>query len=78
MIIEKLLCKSCGETIAQKDDLKHFSSLHSLKEWKQTLLGVRNVRVQLFENPQGAKFKVVTFADCNVYSFEEVKSLHCY
>ena len=71
------LCKSCGETIASGKQLHHYASLNSLKLWNQTLLGIKNIPIQVFQNPNGNKFNVLTFSKCNAHSLEEVM-LHSY
>jgi len=66
------LCKSCGETVASSRHLHHYDSLDALKVWNQTLVGIRNVPIQVFQNPNGNMFNVLTFSTCKAHSFEEV------
>ena len=66
------LCKRCGETIAANKQLHHVDSPLALKHWNQTLVGVKSVAVQLFQNPQNQKFRVVTFSKSKAYALEEV------
>lgn len=45
-----------------------------MKQYNQTLAGVKAVPVQLFQNPQGSQFNLVTFSNSTVKSLEDVSS----
>ncbi|MBN3304563.1 CRBN protein, partial [Amia calva] len=55
-----LLCRSCGHEVAFSSDLRFIASRLALAQRNHTGIGDRRVPVQLFENPQGFRFQVVT------------------
>uniref|UniRef100_H2YTW4 CULT domain-containing protein n=1 Tax=Ciona savignyi TaxID=51511 RepID=H2YTW4_CIOSA len=70
----EFLCRRCGETIANHQQLSHYTSPLAVDTWNATLLGVPRVNVQLFENPQKQRFNVVTFTTANIHAHEEAYS----
>lgn len=48
-----LLCSHCGHEVARAADLLTVPSTKALRQRNDTILGVRGVLIQLFENPQG-------------------------
>ncbi|XP_072096470.1 uncharacterized protein [Mobula birostris] len=58
---ELLLCRSCGYEVAASRDLKFVASPLALALKNGTLIGEHRVPVQLFQNPQGYRFQVLTF-----------------
>ncbi|XP_014341676.1 uncharacterized protein SI:CH211-51H9.7 [Latimeria chalumnae] len=63
-----LLCGSCGYEVASGRDLRHVASLAALPQPGDngTLIGERRVPLQLFENPQGHRFRVITLKRAQV------------
>ena len=69
-----LLCRMCGETIASSSSLINIPSQSSVKAWYEMVMGVDDVLVQEFVNPNHMKFNVITLRDANVIEAkEEVK-----
>lgn len=64
---ELLLCRSCGYEVAVSRDLKFVASPLALAQRNDTLIGERRVPVQLFQNPQGLRFQVLTFKRAAVH-----------
>ncbi|XP_067825607.1 protein cereblon [Heptranchias perlo] len=64
---ELLLCRSCGYEVATSRDLKFVASALALGQRNDTVIGERRVPVQLFENPQGLRFQVLTFKRAAVH-----------
>lgn len=56
-----LLCRACGHELAVGADIHLVSSQLALSSRNDTLVGDRLVTVQLFENPHGLQFEVITF-----------------
>ncbi|KAI4898751.1 hypothetical protein NFI96_014132 [Prochilodus magdalenae] len=61
-----LLCRSCGHEVALERDLSFVPSRLALSHRNNTVIGERRTTVQLFENPQGFQFEVVTFKKADV------------
>ncbi|XP_043103237.1 protein cereblon [Puntigrus tetrazona] len=61
-----LLCRSCGHEVAEDADLRFVPSRLALSHRNHTAVGGKRVSVQLFENPRGFRFEVVTFARADV------------
>ncbi|MGH0132605.1 UNVERIFIED_CONTAM: hypothetical protein FKN15_040756 [Acipenser sinensis] len=55
-----LLCRSCGFEIASSLDLKFVASKLALAQRNDTVIGDQKVTLQLFENPHGRRFQVIT------------------
>ncbi|XP_072422096.1 protein cereblon isoform X1 [Chiloscyllium punctatum] len=64
---ELLLCRSCGFEVAASRDLKFVASALALAQRNDTVIGERRVPVQLFQNPQGLRFQVLTFKKAAVH-----------
>uniref|UniRef100_A0A3B3QPP9 Si:ch211-51h9.7 n=1 Tax=Paramormyrops kingsleyae TaxID=1676925 RepID=A0A3B3QPP9_9TELE len=62
-----LLCRSCGHEVALDSDASFVASRLALSHRNITMIGDRRVPVQLFENPQGFQFEVVTFRKADVH-----------
>lgn len=56
-----ILCRVCGHELAQGTDIHFFPSRLALSSRNDTLVGGRRVNIQLFENPHGHQFEVITF-----------------
>ncbi|XP_078083699.1 protein cereblon [Mustelus asterias] len=64
---ELLLCRSCGFEVAASRDLRFVASALALAQRNDTVIGERRVPVQLFQNPQGLRFQVITFKKAAVH-----------
>lgn len=61
-----LLCRSCGYEIALESDASFVHSRLALSQRNNTVFGEKRVPVQLFENPQGYQFEVLTLKKADV------------
>ncbi|XP_057687220.1 LOW QUALITY PROTEIN: protein cereblon [Corythoichthys intestinalis] len=62
-----ILCRACGHELASgADTIPTVHSRMALAGRNDTLPGGRRVHVQMFENPQGLQFEVVTFRRADV------------
>ncbi|KAJ8285755.1 hypothetical protein GJAV_G00030570 [Gymnothorax javanicus] len=61
-----LLCRSCGHEVASSSDVRYIASRLALSHRNNTMIGQRRATVQLFENPNGFQFEVVTFMRADV------------
>ncbi|CAK6979616.1 protein cereblon [Scomber scombrus] len=61
-----LLCRACGHELAVGTDIHFVPSRLALSSRNDTQLGGRRVNVQLFENPHGHRFEVITFRNADV------------
>lgn len=61
-----ILCRACGHELAAGTDIHFVPSRLSLSSRNDTTLGGRRVNVQLFENPHGLRFEVITFRKADV------------
>ncbi|TRY96777.1 hypothetical protein DNTS_014498 [Danionella cerebrum] len=61
-----LLCRSCGHEVAEDTELRFVPSRLALSYRNDTKIGGKRVSVQLFENPEGLRFEVVTFRRADV------------
>lgn len=48
-----LLCRQCGHEVAHTNHLKTIPSSLAKQQKNDTVLGQKEVLIQLFENPQG-------------------------
>ena len=62
-----LLCRACGHELAFERDAKFVPSRLALSHRNDTVLGDKIVPVQLFENPHGHQFEVMTFTRADVF-----------
>ncbi|KAK5870726.1 hypothetical protein PBY51_003650 [Eleginops maclovinus] len=56
-----ILCRACGHELAVGTDIHIVQSRLALSSRNDTSIGSRRVNVQLFENPHGHQFEVITF-----------------
>lgn len=56
-----ILCRSCGHELAYGTDIRFYPSRLALNSRNDTWVGGRRVNIQLFENPHGHQFEVITF-----------------
>lgn len=61
-----LLCRACGHEVALGTDIHFVPSRLALSSRNDTLVGGRRVNIQLFENPHGLQFEVITFRKADV------------
>ncbi|XP_050931156.1 uncharacterized protein si:ch211-51h9.7 [Lates calcarifer] len=61
-----ILCRACGHELAAGVDIHFVPSRLALSSRNDTLVGGRRVNVQLFENPHGHQFEVITFRKADV------------
>lgn len=61
-----ILCRACGHELAFGTDIHFVPSRMALSSRNDTLVGGRRVNVQLFENPHGHQFEVITFRKADV------------
>ncbi|KAM8760080.1 protein cereblon isoform 2-T2 [Acanthopagrus schlegelii] len=61
-----ILCRACGHELAFGTDINHVHSRLALSSRNDTLIGGRRVNIQLFENPHGHQFEVITFRKADV------------
>ncbi|XP_072042158.1 uncharacterized protein [Amphiura filiformis] len=71
---EYLLCRQCGHEVAKATDLRSFTSSKALHQRNDTILGVENVLIQLFQNPQGRQFEVITTQKADVKKLDTAYS----
>lgn len=61
-----ILCRACGHELAVGTDIHFVPSRLALSSRNDTSIGGRRVNVQLFENPHGHQFEVITFRKADV------------
>lgn len=61
-----ILCRACGQELAFGRDVNFIPSRLALSSRNDTSVGGRRVNVQLFENPHGHRFEVITFRKADV------------
>lgn len=61
-----ILCRACGHELAYGTDIHFVPSRLALASRNDTLVGGRRVNIQLFENPHGHQFEVITFRKADV------------
>lgn len=61
-----ILCRACGHELAYGTDIHHVPSRLALSSRNDTVVGGRRVNVQLFQNPHGHQFEVITFKKADI------------
>ncbi|MEQ2162111.1 hypothetical protein GOODEAATRI_016434 [Goodea atripinnis] len=61
-----ILCRACGHEVAFGTDIHFVPSRMALSSRNDTSVGGRRIHVQLFENPHGHQFEVITFRRADV------------
>ena len=61
-----ILCRACGHELAVGTDIHFVPSRLALSSRNDTSIGGRRVNIQLFENPHGHRFEVITFRKADV------------
>ena len=61
-----LLCRSCGHEVAAAEDMNPVPSPVALSHRNDSLLGDKQLHIQLLQNPHGHQFEVITFRTADV------------
>lgn len=61
-----ILCRACGHELAHGTDIQHVPSRLALSSRNDTVVGGRRVNVQLFQNPHGHQFEIITFKKADI------------
>ncbi|KAM4578978.1 uncharacterized protein V3H82_008291 [Fundulus diaphanus] len=61
-----ILCRACGHEVAFGTDIHFVPSRMALSSRNDTSVNGRRIHVQLFQNPQGYRFEVITFRRADV------------
>ncbi|XP_071855045.1 uncharacterized protein [Apostichopus japonicus] len=67
---EHLLCRNCGHEVAKASDLINVPSPHALLQRNETIMG-RDVLLQIFQNPGGLQFDLITTSSALVQSMNQ-------
>ncbi|XP_020895719.2 protein cereblon, partial [Exaiptasia diaphana] len=59
-LTEKLLCRQCGHEITSSDHIHNIGSNLALRQRNDTIVGDKRCLVQLFKNPIGHHFELIT------------------
>ncbi|XP_022101442.1 protein cereblon homolog [Acanthaster planci] len=70
------LCRQCGHEVAKATDFIRQTSTLSLHQRNDTILGVDNVLLQRFKNPQGREFELITTRHADVNKAEQAFTEH--
>ncbi|XP_029180705.2 uncharacterized protein LOC114948308 [Acropora millepora] len=73
---DSLLCRRCGHDITYAAKLDNRASKLALRQRNDTILGVQQCLVQLFRNPQGQHFELITATSANVKPHGEAFEEH--
>lgn len=63
---QNFICKACGQELASGQDMHFVPTPMALAHRNNTVYGNVRVNLQLFENPQGYQFEVITFRKAEV------------
>lgn len=75
-ISDSLLCRRCGHDIAEGSKLENRASKLALRQRNDTVLGVQQCLIQLFKNPHGQHFELITVTSANIMSHGEAVEEH--
>lgn len=73
---DTFLCRRCGQDITVVANLNNLGSKLALGQRNDTLLGVKQCLIQLFKNPHGQHFELITVTSANVKSLGEAFEEH--
>ncbi|KAL9961525.1 hypothetical protein ACROYT_G030481 [Oculina patagonica] len=73
---DSLLCRKCGHDITAAANLKNIGSKLALRLRNDTILGVEHCLIQLFKNPHGQHFELITATSANIKSHGEAFEEH--
>jgi len=68
---DHMLCRRCGKDITASKDFTSVPTVKALRQRNDTILMQNNTLIQLFENPEGARFEVIATKNANVKTFGE-------
>ncbi|CAH3015277.1 unnamed protein product [Porites evermanni] len=71
-----LLCRKCGHDITTAVHLYNKASKLALRQRNDTILGVQQRLIQLFKNPHGQHFELITATTANIKSHGEAFEEH--
>ncbi|XP_063407579.1 protein cereblon-like [Mytilus trossulus] len=74
-ITDYLLCRKCGHEIARGTDLTAVPSKLAHRQRNDSISGVKDVLIQLFQNPHGLYFEVVTTQEADVQPTGEYSNI---
>ncbi|XP_025090866.1 protein cereblon homolog [Pomacea canaliculata] len=66
-----LLCRHCGLEVTRADSLVKIPSQLAHRQRNDTLAGAKGVLIQLFKNPQGKYFELITSSEADVQEVEQ-------
>eukprot|EP00795_Rhopilema_esculentum_P008566 gene8566-14568_t len=69
--LDELLCRKCGHGITIADDLTSVPTRKALRQRNDTVSKQKDTLIQLFENPQGLKFELITTRKADVKTLGE-------
>ncbi|GAB1597745.1 protein cereblon-like isoform X1 [Argonauta hians] len=61
-----LICRQCGHEVSHTSNLLHIPSSLALRQRNDTIQSREKTIIQLFQNPQGKYFEVITFSEAEV------------
>jgi hypothetical protein len=71
-----LLCRSCGHEVTDSQHFIRKPSILAKRIRNDTVLGVQGVLIQLFENPHGKQFEVITSSSADVFRQDQAFGEH--
>eukprot|EP00112_Aurelia_sp_Birch-Aquarium-sp1_P020684 Seg539.8 transcript_id=Seg539.8/GoldUCD/mRNA.D3Y31 product="Protein cereblon" protein_id=Seg539.8/GoldUCD/D3Y31 len=63
---DEMLCRKCGHGITKPKQFTDVPTVKALRQRNDTILMRENTLIQLFQNPEGSKFEVITAKETNV------------
>ena len=63
-VAEYLICRQCGQDVTPAEQLRAIPSKVSLAQRNDTILGVKELLIQVFENPQGKDVSLLICGCC--------------
>ncbi|KAJ7337810.1 hypothetical protein OS493_007967 [Desmophyllum pertusum] len=73
---DSLLCRKCGHDVAVAANLNNIGSKLALRQRNDTILGVKQCLIQLFKNPHGQHFELITATSANIKHHGEAFEEH--
>jgi hypothetical protein len=71
-----LLCRHCGHEVTTSEDIFSQPSSNAIRMRNDTILGQTGVLIQMFMNPQGTEFEIITARAADVYRHDQAFSTH--
>ncbi|XP_064597013.1 protein cereblon-like isoform X2 [Liolophura sinensis] len=72
--LDFLLCQQCGHDVVRFDSVVSIPSILSYRQRNDSIHGKDKVLIQLFRNPQGSHFEVITSKDADVLKVDKAYS----